>query len=1134
MVLGKRLRRFKGWRVRTILKQVGILATLPLKFPRMKTSFTIFICLTLTLVSVSAQVATQPGGAKPGSRQELKLPPPTPFRIVGLGANNRLWQRESYEPAPDGKVVTRVHRYVELATGLHYRNEQGEWMESKEEIEAFAGGAIARHGQYQVIFANNLNTAGAIDQRTPEGKRLRSNILGLAYSDRSTGQSVLIAQIQDSEGELIAGNQVLYRNAFEGVKADIRYTYKRGSFEQDVLILEQLATPESYGMKSETTDLEVITEFIAPPKETITVQTQPRNALADEKVSWGVMRLGRGQAFEFGEPKGSRKPVSVRRHYATVDGRKILLEIVPLKAIKAGLSKLPQQASSKSTLPTMASKAPLLPKTPLAQAGPKPMKMAAIATSDQAFVLDYVEINTDQGNYTFQSDATYYISSEVNFDGDVTLERGTVIKLKAASAGINILGALNCQTTPYGPAVFTSADDNAVGEIVSATSQPDCTGNLDLQVVNNSGWNVDIYVFDEAWNTVTYGAVAAYDSGNFSFTAGLGQHYYFQAYDNYSNCYYEGDFYSTLNNRLVTLADDGSSATATESGGSLCTPPPSDPTVALALASGGAIHDVRISNVSSGVVSADECSVVNGQFVNCGTALTINNASLYVGNLLMSRVDTAFYGQNFQVTAENVTFDQGALVTDDPDGTGTTSALTLVNSMLTDVVDYGVVPVATSHVEHRSASGVYQAVGAGSYYLAINSPYRNAGTATIDANLLADLRTKTTYPPQVYADITIAVATNLGPWIQRDTNSAPSLGYHYDPLDYAFGGVNASSNLTFAAGTAVAWFELPGSWGNGYGISITNGKVVSFQGTVTAPCFFVRYSIVQEGGNGNWTDRSYPGGIVNQTVYDPNNVPALQATFTRFANLNSGSCHFRDGSSGQPLAVQATDCEILNAFGGYNILGSFTNCLLDRVTFWQGTASAFPYEIFRNCTFHGGAFDTVHWEGGAPYWRVSIRNCAFDGTEINTEHPFGNDPTYGDFDYNAFLTGANHPYPEGTHNQAVTSFNWQSSWLGDYYLPTSSALIDQGSTTANLISLYHFTTQANQVKEGNSTVDIGYHYVATDAYGRPLDTNGDGLPDYLEDGNGNGLWDSGEIDWNAYNLGLRVFISRPRNGANLY
>ena len=66
-------------------------------------------------------------------------------------------------------------------------------------------------------------------------------------------------------------------------------------------------------------------------------------------------------------------------------------------------------------------------------------------------------------------------------------------------------------------------------------------------------------------------------------------------------------------------------------------------------------------------------------------------------------------------------------------------------------------------------------------------------------------------------------------------------------------------------------------------------------------------------------------------------------------------------------------------------------------------------------------------------------------------------------------------------------------------------LTNAGSQTADLAGLYHYTTTTNQVKETNSTVDIGYHYVAVGTNGLPFLTwMGMGLLDYLEDANGNG------------------------------
>src|SRR5882724_7853125 len=184
----------------------------------------------------------QPPAANAVAASALK---PTPYAVVESGPNHRVWQNTTYETGPNGEQRAHVHKYTELGTGMNYVDASGRWAEAKEEIETSPQGAIARLGQYQVIFAGNLNSTGAIDMQTPDGKRLRSNILGLMYHDTVTGKSVLIAQIQDSVGELASSNQVVYPNAFAGVKADVRYTYRRGCFEQDVILREQPPAPES-------------------------------------------------------------------------------------------------------------------------------------------------------------------------------------------------------------------------------------------------------------------------------------------------------------------------------------------------------------------------------------------------------------------------------------------------------------------------------------------------------------------------------------------------------------------------------------------------------------------------------------------------------------------------------------------------------------------------------------------------------------------------------------------------------------------------------------------------------------------------------------------------------------------------
>jgi hypothetical protein len=253
------------------------------------------------------------------------------------------------------------------------------------------------------------------------------------------------------------------------------------------------------------------------------------------------------------------------------------------------------------------------------------------------------------------------------------------------------------------------------------------------------------------------------------------------------------------------------------------------------------------------------------------------------------------------------------------------------------------------------------------------------------------------------------------------------------------------------------------------------------------------------------------------------NPPKITAQFTKWAVMAGGPNQFRDNSTYGAGAF--TDNEFYGGnMGSYASSFYFTNCLVFRVmtAFWaQGNAGSCT---FQNCDFYNGMLALNRYSGqSASLW--NIQNTAFDGTAFVTCDNFnGTNSTL--FNYNAYNTNNlswqtyNSGYANagtlevvGPNDVKVPNYNWQSSWFGSFYQPTNSPLIQAGSTNANLLGLYHFTTQTNQVPETNSIVTIGYHYVATDAYGNPLDTNGDGIPDYIEDSNGDGIYDTGDL-WN--------------------
>ena len=450
------------------------------------------------------------------------------------------------------------------------------------------------------------------------------------------------------------------------------------------------------------------------------------------------------------------------------------------------------------------------------------------------------------------------------------------------------------------------------------------------------------------------------------------------------------------------------------------------------------------------------------------------------------------------------------------------------------------------------ANNPYQTVGGGSYYLA-DSTFREVGTTNIDGaaqsegllyfeaatNVLADLAMKTTWPPTEYRDQGIVPHTTLSPTVRRDTNSSPDLGYHYDSLDYILGGCAVYSDLTVTNGAAIGWYLSSGLTylsGRPYAVALIDGANLSFKGNATQLCYFANFLMVQEGGNGNGTDRGDLGGIVFSGSTNSTS-PQLSANFTKWTVDAVGPALCDDWSNGVAFL---RNCEFYNAgISSHDLkLLNFTNCLFfrDCFTFLGDTNNHAGSSLtFENCTFFDGGLSMNRYSGApSTFWLVE--NTTFDGTAFEWNDNYNGSTNHTLFNYNAYNTNnfswKNYPFlswtngfleTNGSGTVKVTNYNWQSSWFGNFYLPSDSLLITNGSTTAIPLGLYHFTTQTNQIPDGTNIVTIGYHYVATDANGNPLSTPNDGTPDYLADANGNGIDDTNETPWNI------GFISEPQS-----
>ena len=330
----------------------------------MKTLFGIYVVVAFSLIGAGFLCGAQTAV----SQQTPAVPPPTPYSVVGSNANSRVWRRLTCQTSPSGQAVTNVHRFVETATGLNYWS-NSQWMPSREEIDILpGGGAAATNGQHQAYFPNDIYQ-GEIQLVTPDGKQLQSRPLGLSYDDGTN--TVLIAGLTNSVGLLVGSNQVIYPNAFDNLSSDVRYTYTKGAFEQDIVLRSQLPTPESLGLDP-SARLQVLTEFFNPPQPTATTTILPNQAgiaLSDEALDFGVMKMVMGRAFLMGDETNSNVGNAlVGKQWVQMAGRWILVEEVPVAVLADKLSTLPVlQATSvkmgtNAVRPVASGKLPLPPR----------------------------------------------------------------------------------------------------------------------------------------------------------------------------------------------------------------------------------------------------------------------------------------------------------------------------------------------------------------------------------------------------------------------------------------------------------------------------------------------------------------------------------------------------------------------------------------------------------------------------------------------------------------------------------------------------------------------------------------------------------------------------------------------------
>lgn len=988
--------------------------------------------------------------------------------LAKVGPHHRVLARQQVQ----GKSLGDSPGVVELATGLNYWDGQ-QWAPSEAVFEESPqGGFVARKVQHPVSLPNDLNVAGAVEITTPDKISLSSTPVGIALFDEVSGQFEVIAAITNCSGVQVSSNQIVYADAFagSGIDADIVYTITPSSFEQDIVFRSPL-DPVDFGYTRENTRVQILSEFFGstvPDRERFPIHVEPNPAirqkkacpdLMDETLNFGELTLGSGNAFALSGMREKGRKVAVVKEFKKIDNRSFLVESVQFPELQDELLALPQDGSNDHAMVGRKSKRTYasIPKagTSLHASVKKPgaQRTAQLALGKRAGVVVDYRATLNSGSTALQANTTYLVSGSVTCPY-LSVEGGSVVKyMVGASIVLTSSGSSGSGTAPGYLVCKTANYSPAVFTCIDDDSVGESMNGYTgayTGVINPSGY-ADPAISISTNNLTVSNCFFRHAKTALLSTANLS--IFLNWHVNHSQ------FYNCI--RGIKISGSGANSAVVELNNDLIAG------VQYPFSVNG-VQSPKYFNLSHCTID-QATSLVDGAWgwTFCGCQATNSvfaNITTYGQSNICSGVNNGFY--------KSVHFGSpGAPVF----GTDTTSPF--------DV-----------------------AVGGASYYLNDTAGFRNVGTVLGPPSwLLADITRKTTRAPIVLAN-DITAYTTLPPAALRDVD-LPDLGYHYDPLDYCLSGraIAAGKTLCLAPGVAL------GVYGQ-QGLTINSGSSLISEGTPTQMNRLVRYNAVQE--------RSYLWGTSpSQLTTDllvPMSASQVQFRFTAISLIDGIQGRlWAPNTASDTSNVSFKDCALRGVyFHVANSAGTMALSCVNNVFERCDLLFQTPLTLtLKNNLFWGGTLGLICQTTGAS-WQV--RDNLLDGASVTQgTQTFPN--SYNAYRGSTLING-------GANSKTLTSCDYQSGPLGQYYYPSTGTLLHSlmdydTSTTAAQAGFYHYTTQTTlsgglQIKELAGSLDAGFHYVAMDSNGNPIDTDADGLPDYLEDTTGEGTFNTGDLsDW---------------------
>ncbi len=1081
--------------------------------------------------------------------------------LAEVGPNHRSWKsvsNDSKENARTSKFnrfgsagpVTTNPQVIEMATGMNYWDGR-QWLPSEAVFELTDDAFVANRVQHRTRLNADLNVVGAVTTSLQNGTTLRSTPVAIALYDPNDGRFTVISTITNSIGILVESNKVVYPDAFTGgVCASVIYTIQQGTFEQDVVITGRL-NPLDYGFPTNA-QIQVITEFYdAPQPEKIRrpIYVEQKESvrrrkvspdLVDEVLGFSDLVFGTGRAYMLpsaAHPNGAQTVVAKEFKTLPEEGRTFLIETINCLPIQKQLDSLPECAGgveaaklirrskerdgyafvSKPNTSKLAGVQPRRATTQIAQ-------RADIIKS--GLVVDYfIQLGAINNSITFKSGVTYLVSGTIYCNGPVTLE--SAIFKYTSGATIKINSWINCRTSSYYPAIFTCVDDDSVGELVppelgwTGTINPAGYANpaiwsywyLSLSLSNvrfsyaqeairlEGSEKSDIISHAQIINCVrgivmvniTSGSGVTPGSGfsltmNNSLLASVqsalirnGDYDSSPGYANFNHC--------TVDNAQVLATDIGNDpwllvtfknsvlANINSLGNAYLWDSTyngfySSPVFGnAAFRWSSAESPFQTSGGGAHYLKAD--SVFRGKGNTAGLPAALLNA--LKAKSTQPPID---FPRLMEMGGELTLFPQTPRYTSGPPDLG--YWYDVLDYTCARMVSFGNITVLPGTVvgfrnEYAPEYGIWTWWGID---LREGSTFTSHGTP---------------FKPNVFTDVQFVQEQVTAPcissflldfWPMDETATPPT-------LDFRFSDFYASPE----------WYHFWGGYDEGFfGLAPTPDSLVHWR---------LRDCNISGGriNLGNPDDGSYFGAPWNY-VYGQGSIVWFNNTFNQVSinldptyywwDLTTVNCDmqvqahnnlFREGTWLHLSPAPATAGNWV-----------FKDNLFDKVSFFQEIAAPLDFDYNAYWRLTQSELDWLY--GWGPWWAWPANAAQLQATIPGDDLNGGNE---------RILTTAP-PYQAGSPSTG----GYEIGNLGNFYLTPGYILYSssyRGSRSVADAGLYHYTTLASQTKNGTQAgnVVIGRHYVAKPNWvaTQVTDSDNDGIPDYVEDANGNGLWDEG-------------------------